>query len=320
MLSTISSRRLCTCTVLALLCACPSGHVQRWSPSRSVFARSVSFTARPATSRASVSIGADAEENYASEYAHRLAQATSYLKPHLRQIAGALRFAVEAHDGQKRQSGEPFVTHPIEVALILASLRMDAATVIAGLLHDTVEDCDHVTIHDLRTRFGNEVARIVEGETKVSKLHTTGNKQFDQRMNTRAMLLAMAEDWRIIVVKLADRLHNMRTIGHMPVHKQRRIAAETLDVFVPLARTLGIKPLEDELRQLSLRTFAHVVDVHLATREPVVNQGRTQLERMLEDDYVLRTRRVGDRLLQHRVAWHAHSLAWLHSSGMVPAF
>jgi len=311
------SRSVCTCTVLALLCATPSSHVQRWSPSRSVFARSVSLAGRPTTSRASLTVGADgAGAPYASAYAQRLAQATDYLKPHVRQIAAALQFAVDAHEGQLRKSGEPFVTHPIEVALILASLRMDAATVIAGLLHDTVEDCEHVTIHDLRTRFGNEVARIVEGETKVSKLHTTGTKKFDQRMNTRAMLLAMAEDWRIIVVKLADRLHNMRTLGAMPVEKQRRIAAETLDVFVPLARTLGIKPLEDELRQLSLRTFAHMVDVQLATRPQ-----RTALECLLEDDYVLRTRRVGDRLQRHRVAWDAHSLAWSHSSAMLaPAF
>ena len=259
----MSARCTCICSVLVLLCSTSSSHVQRWSPSRSVFARSVTSVAgRAAAPRASVSTGLDVvEDACASQYAHRLAQATSYLKPHIRQIASALRFAVEAHDGQVRRSGEPFVTHPIEVALILASLRMDAATVIAGLLHDTVEDCEHVTIHDLRTRFGNEVARIVEGETKVSKLHTTGNKKFDQRMNTRSMLLAMAEDWRIIVVKLADRLHNMRTLGAMPVEKQRRIAAETLDVFVPLARTLGIQALEDELRQLSLRTFAHVVDV-----------------------------------------------------------
>lgn len=272
------------------------------------------------STRASVAVGADVGETYAKQYAHRLAQATAYLKPHIGQIASALKFAVEVHDGQKRKSGEPFVTHPIEVALILASLHMDAVTVIAGLLHDTVEDCDFVTIDDLRTRFGNEVARIVEGETKVSKLHTTGNKKFDQRMNTRAMLLSMAEDWRIIVVKLADRLHNMRTLGSMPLDKQRRIAAETLDVFVPLARTLGIKPLEDELRQLSLRTFAYVVEVQLAHREPI-GQGRTHLERLLEDDYVLRTRRVGDRLLQHRIAWDAHSLAWsAASSNMLPAF
>lgn len=314
----LSARRCCACAVFALLCATSSSHVQRWSPSRSVFAPSITVPRRTAAPRAIASTGRleVVEDACASEYAHRLAQATSYLKPHIRQIASALRFAVEAHDGQTRKSGEPFVTHPIEVALILASLRMDAATVIAGLLHDTVEDCEHVTIHDLRTRFGNEVARIVEGETKVSKLHTTGNKKLDQRMNTRTMLLAMAEDWRIIVVKLADRLHNMRTLGAMPVEKQRRIAAETLDVFVPLARTLGIQSLEDELRQLSLRTFAHVVDVQLA--QPV-GQGRTQLERLLEDDYVLRTRRVGTRLLQHRVAWDAHSLAWLNHN-MIPAF
>lgn len=314
----LSAARGTALSVLALLCSPSCSHVQRWSPARSLSAaRAASVPGRIAAPRASVSTGPEVVgDACASEYAHRLAQATSYLKPHVRQIASALRFAVEAHDGQIRRSGEPFVTHPIEVALILASLRMDAATVIAGLLHDTVEDCEHVTIHDLRTRFGNEVARIVEGETKVSKLHTTGNKRLDQRMNTRTMLLAMAEDWRIIVVKLADRLHNMRTLGAMPVEKQRRIAAETLDVFVPLARTLGIQPLEDELRQLSLRTFAQHVDAQLA--QPA-GHSRTQLETLLEDDYVLRTRRVGPRLLQHRVAWDAHSLAWLNQN-MIPAF
>mmetsp|Transcript_26213 Transcript_26213/g.70825 ORF Transcript_26213/g.70825 Transcript_26213/m.70825 type:complete len:318 (+) Transcript_26213:137-1090(+) len=316
----LSHSRLFAAIILALLCACPTAHVQRWSLTQSVRARHSRAASRPFSAHASVAVGAHVHNTYASQYAHRLAGATSYLKPHIRQIADALRFAVAAHDGQTRKSGEPFVTHPIEVALILASLRMDAATVIAGLLHDTVEDCEHVTIHDIRSRFGNEVARIVEGDTKVSKMHTTGNKKFDQRMNTRAMLLAMAEDWRIIVVKLADRLHNMRTLEHMPVHKQRKIAAETLDVFVPLARTLGIKPLEDELRQLSLTAFAYVIDVQLANSD-ALGQGRSQLERLLEDDYVLRTRRVGDRLEQHRVAWDAHSLAWLPgSSFMLPAF
>jgi len=315
----LSARRLLAVLLLTLCLERPHAYLQRWSL-QSVRMRAPVTSRRPQEARASVAVGAEVGSTYASQYAHRLAQATTYLKPHIRQIADALRFAVEAHDGQKRKSGEPFVTHPIEVALILASLKMDAATVIAGLLHDTVEDCERVTIDDIRTRFGNEVARIVEGETKVSKMHTTGNKKFDQRMNTRAMLLAMAEDWRIIVVKLADRLHNMRTLEHMPVHKQRKIAAETLDVFVPLARTLGIKPLEDELRQLSLSAFAYVVDVQLANRE-AFGQRRTQLDRLLEDDYVLRTRRVGDRLQQHRVAWDAHSLAWLPTStSMLPAF
>lgn len=313
------ARRAFFAAVFALLCTCPTGHIRRWSPTLSG-RRVASPSARPTITRAGGTSGAEGgRTTYANEYAHRLAHATAYLKPHITQIASALRFAVEAHDGQKRQSGEPFVTHPIEVALILASLKMDAATVIAGLLHDTVEDCDHVTLDELRAKFGVEVARIVEGETKVSKLHTTGNKKFDQRMNTRAMLLAMAEDWRIIVVKLADRLHNMRTIQHMPVHKQRRIAAETLDVFVPLARTLGIKPLEDELRQLSLSAFAYVVDVSLAHRDARGAQ-KSALEQLLEEDYVLRTRRVGDRLQQHRVAWNAHSLACLPSTSMLPAF
>mmetsp|Transcript_9448 Transcript_9448/g.24486 ORF Transcript_9448/g.24486 Transcript_9448/m.24486 type:complete len:317 (-) Transcript_9448:462-1412(-) len=316
----MNARSLFLGAVLALLCTCPMGHIRRWTPGLAS-RRAAWPSARPTITRASGASGAegaaaDGRSPYANEYAHRLAHATAYLKPHIRQIASALRFAVEAHDGQKRQSGEPFVTHPIEVALILASLKMDAATVIAGLLHDTVEDCDHVTLQELRAKFGVEVARIVEGETKVSKMYTTGNKKFDQRMNTRAMLLAMAEDWRIIVVKLADRLHNMRTLEHMPVHKQRRIAAETLDVFVPLARTLGIKPLEDELRQLSLSTFAYVVDVSLARRAQ-----KSALEQLLEEDYVLRTRRVGDRLQQHRVAWNAHSsLACLPASCMLPAF
>lgn len=304
----MSQKHLLVACVACIL-ASASASAPRWSP-RST--RSTPFrvhTTRPVRSAKASTAVRNSDVDYAHEYAVRLAEATVYLKPHIRQIAAALRFAVEAHDGQMRQSGEPFVTHPIEVALILASLRMDAATVIAGLLHDTVEDCDQVSIDDIRSRFGYEVARIVEGETKVSKVHTTGNKKFDQRMNTRAMLLAMAEDWRIIVVKLADRLHNMRTIEHMPVHKQRKIAAETLDVFVPLARTLGIKPLEEELRQLSLAAFAYVVDVSLMHRE--AGMRRTHLERLLEDDYVLRTRRVGDRLQQHRIAWDAHSLAWL---------
>lgn len=234
--------------------------------------------------------------------------------PDIDKLRAAFEFANAMHEGQIRKSGEPYMTHPLEVMDIIADLRLDVASLVAGLLHDTVEDTD-TTVEDLREMFGEDVAFLVDGVTKLSKFEFTTREEA-QAENIRKMIIAMSRDLRVILVKLADRLHNMRTLGAMPVEKQRRIAAETLDVFVPLARTLGIQPLEDELRQLSLRTFAQHVDAQLA--QPA-GHGRTQLETLLEDDYVLRTRRVGPRLLQHRVAWDAHSLAWLNQN-MIPAF
>ncbi len=179
-----------------------------------------------------------------------LLDAVAYLPDRDRgRIAEAFDVAEEAHRGVKRRSGEPYVTHPVAVAALLAEMHLDGDAVIAGLLHDTVEDTV-VTFEQIEERFGAVVRRIVEGETKISKL-TVRAYEDEQAENLRQMLLAMVGDVRIIIVKLADRLHNMRTLGAMPPGKQQRIARETLEIFAPLAHRLGINHIKNELEDLA---------------------------------------------------------------------
>ncbi len=181
-----------------------------------------------------------------------LLQETSYLNPKEQERLGAAyQLAESAHRGALRRSGEPYITHPVAVARILAGLTMDCDTLCAGLLHDTVEDTS-VTLDQIEQEFGADVRRIVEGETKVSKLtKLSTNLQDEQAENLRQMLIAMTGDIRIILVKLADRLHNMRTLGSMPADRQQRIARETLEIFAPLAHRLGIGQIKWELEDLS---------------------------------------------------------------------
>ena len=163
----------------------------------------------------------------------------------------AYEFSRKAHRGQVRVSGEDFVNHPVEVALILAELEIDIVTIIAALLHDVVEDTD-VTLGDIETEFGPEIAKLVDGVTKLSKLEGRSREE-EQAENLRKMFLAMAQDIRVVLIKLADRLHNMRTLEHLSPESRRRIAQETLDVFAPLAHRLGIFRIKWELEDLALR-------------------------------------------------------------------
>ncbi|XP_071717058.1 putative GTP diphosphokinase RSH1, chloroplastic [Rutidosis leptorrhynchoides] len=172
-------------------------------------------------------------------------------------VRNALNLAFEAHDGQKRRSGEPFIIHPVEVAKILGELELDWESIAAGLLHDTVEDTNMVSFEKIENEFGATVRHIVEGETKVSKLgklkcnNENHSVQEVKAHDLRQMFLAMTEEVRVIIVKLADRLHNMRTLSHMPSHKQSSIAMETLQVFAPLAKLLGMYQIKSELENLS---------------------------------------------------------------------
>ncbi|MBM3274413.1 MAG: bifunctional (p)ppGpp synthetase/guanosine-3',5'-bis(diphosphate) 3'-pyrophosphohydrolase, partial [Candidatus Sericytochromatia bacterium] len=163
----------------------------------------------------------------------------------------AFEFARNMHDGQVRKSQEPYIIHPYEVALILARLEADANTVAAGLLHDVIEDTE-TSPDELEGMFGREVRNLVEGVTKLGKL-SFSSKQERQAENFRRMFMAMAQDMRVIVVKLADRLHNMRTLEHMAPHKQVEISQETLDIFAPLAHRLGMGRIKWELEDLALQ-------------------------------------------------------------------
>ncbi len=236
----------------------------------------------------------------------RLRGRVSYLSPEDRaRVEEAFWFAKEAHQGQYRRSGEPYLTHPVAVAEILAELRMDPETLMAGLLHDTLEDCG-VAGEVLERRFGPEVRRIVEGETKVSKLYKLANLEGEERRaeDLRQMFIAMAEDVRIIIVKLADRLHNMRTLEAMPEAKQKRIAQETLEIYAPLAHRLGMGQIKWELEDLSFRylhpeayrTLAERLKEVQATREEVVRRSIERLREALAKDALLQGQLLGMEL------------------------
>ncbi len=174
-------------------------------------------------------------------------------KADVREIERAYRFAEAAHAGQRRISGDEFITHPLAVATILADLGLDTTTLVAALLHDTVEDTD-VTLADLEREFGSDVARIVDGLTKLEAIELR-SRELEQAENVRKMIVAMAGDIRVLLIKLADRLHNMRTLSLLAPEKQRRIATETLEIYAPLAHRLGVQQLKWELEDLAFKTL-----------------------------------------------------------------
>src|SRR5499427_7587092 len=160
-------------------------------------------------------------------------------------------YAMKAHGAQTRASGDPYFSHPLEVAAILTALKLDDATIVAALLHDTIEDTE-ATRAEIDQLFGKDIGRLVEGLTKLKKLDLV-SREAKQAENLRKLLLAIAEDVRVLLVKLADRLHNMRTIQHMTPEARRRIAEETLDIYAPLADRIGMYELREELESLSFR-------------------------------------------------------------------
>jgi len=166
-------------------------------------------------------------------------------------VKKAYDYSMKNHAGQTRASGEPYLVHPLEVALVLAEMKMDSVAVAAGLLHDSVEDTS-VTIVDIRKEFGEQVAHIVEGVTKISKIDFATREE-QQAENLRKMMLAMVDDIRVILIKLADRLHNMRTLEHLPPERQQKIASETLEIYAPIAHRLGMGKIRGELEDLGFR-------------------------------------------------------------------
>ena len=165
-------------------------------------------------------------------------------------VAGAYEYAKKMHDGQTRESGEPYYTHPVEVASILAEMKMDTGTIVTAILHDTLEDTQ-ATYEDLRKKFGKEVADLVNGVSKLTRIESQ-TREGKQAENFRKLLLAMSEDIRVLLVKLADRLHNMRTIGSVKSpEKKRRVALETLEIYAPLAERIGVHKIKEELEDLA---------------------------------------------------------------------
>jgi GTP pyrophosphokinase len=218
-------------------------------------------------------------------------------------IRKAWAFSMLQHEGQKRASGEPYIIHPLEVALVLAELKMDSTAIAAGLLHDAVEDTD-VTTAEVARRFGDQLANIVEGVTKLDKIKFA-NRDEHQAENIRKMLLAMVTDVRVVIIKLADRLHNMRTLEHLKPERQQKIARETLDIYAPLAHRLGMGKLRGELEDLAFRyTDPYAYDQVSTKVDALRGEGEEFLQKIVTE--------LEDKLREHhiqgRVQWRIKRL------------
>ena len=208
-------------------------------------------------------------------------------------IEKAYRIGKEAHKDQLRKSGEPYIIHPLWVGIILADLEMDKETIVAGMLHDAVEDTD-MTLDDITREFGEEVALLVDGVTKLGQLSYSKDKLEVQAENLRKMFLAMAKDIRVIIIKLADRLHNMRTLEFMTPEKQKEKARETMDIYAPIAQRLGISKIKTELDDLSLKYYQPEVYYQLVKdlnarkteREEFVQQIVAEVSKHMENAHI----------------------------------
>jgi GTP diphosphokinase / guanosine-3',5'-bis(diphosphate) 3'-diphosphatase len=230
-------------------------------------------------------------------------------RPHddLSIVKKAYDFSLKHHEGQSRASGEPYLVHPLEVALVLAEMKMDPVAIAAGLLHDSVEDTS-VTIIDIRKEFGEQVAHIVEGVTKISKIEFATREE-QQAENIRKMMLAMVDDIRVVLIKLADRLHNMRTLEHLDPERQRKIAEETLEIYAPIAHRLGMGKIRGELEDLG---FRFLDPVGYEQVEKAVNARRKQGEAFLEKTHKLISDKLKEAGIQARVESRIKRLFSIH--------
>jgi GTP pyrophosphokinase len=218
-------------------------------------------------------------------------------------IRKAWEFCLEHHKGQLRASGEPYVLHPLEVALVLSEMKLDSTAIAAGLLHDAVEDTP-VTTEDITAKFGEQVAHIVEGVTKIDKIEFA-NRVDRQAENVRKMLLAMVSDVRVVIIKLADRLHNMRTLEHLSLEKRQNIARETLDIYAPLAHRLGMGKVRGELEDLA---FRYVDPFQYEQVHEAVEARRTEGEQFLAGVEALLIEKLRENNVKARVEWRIKRL------------
>jgi GTP diphosphokinase / guanosine-3',5'-bis(diphosphate) 3'-diphosphatase len=212
-------------------------------------------------------------------------------------IQRAYDFSAEVHKGQRRASGEPYLTHPLQVASIIADMRLDVPSVATGLLHDTVEDT-LATLSQIEEAFGSEIAGLVDGVTKIGQINFTSREE-KQAENFRKMLLAMARDIRVILVKLADRTHNMRTLGHLPPERQADIAQETLDIYAPLAHRLGVYWIKSDLEDNALR-FLHP-EVYYQLKRSVAKR-KAEREKYIKEVISVLSKRLGEAELEAEVS------------------
>lgn len=230
--------------------------------------------------------------------------------PDLDIIKKAYVYSAKVHQGQVRKSGEPYLIHPLEVAGILAQLKLDEASIVAGLLHDTIEDT-LATPEEVRELFGEEIAGIVDGVTKLSKFSAAAamSQEEKQAENFRKMIVAMAQDIRVILVKLADRTHNMRTLDHMKEEKQARIAQETLDIYAPLANRLGISWIKTELEDLS---FKYLKPQDFAELTEKVGRKKREREKYIADVVHLIQTKMKERNIPGEVSGRFKHLYSIH--------
>ena len=220
----------------------------------------------------------------------------------LSKIITAYEFAAKAHEGQKRSSGQPYIIHPLAVAFILLELGMDTDTICGAMLHDVVEDTP-VTLDEVRKRFGQDVAMLVDGVTKLNKVPIF-NREEQQAENVLKMLLAMSQDIRVMIIKLCDRLHNMRTLRYRPDHKQRNTALETMNIYAPIAHRLGIRAVKEELEDLAFHyldpyayaEIEHILEIKKEEREAFITTIKERIAQRFSDEDFLTPPQIEGRV------------------------